>query len=165
MAGYFGDEPTCARCDYPRRLHHLLRVDHDYTERPNENAPGAGATATEGNESDPQQTGDSPMKLTFPDPARVLAELPEDQREDGTTVVLYTCTQGPFTGRISRYVYQHDHTGETVIDPIHITIDSSEQDGGQMFHDLTILDGQTSDFTVLVGALLAAYRQITGGAK
>lgn len=50
-AGYFGDEPTCVRCDYPRRLHHLLGVDHDYTEQPNENAPGAAATATEGNET------------------------------------------------------------------------------------------------------------------
>ncbi|WML64766.1 hypothetical protein [Rhodococcus sp. AH-ZY2] len=27
---YFGDEPTCTRCDYPERLHHLLRVDHNF---------------------------------------------------------------------------------------------------------------------------------------
>lgn len=65
MAGYFGDEPTCARCDYPRRLHHLLGVDHDYTEQPNKKAPDAGQ-GTEGNESDPQQTGDSPMNDTRP---------------------------------------------------------------------------------------------------
>ena len=58
MTGYFGDEPTCQRCDYPRRLHHLLGVEHDYTEPPNENAPDAGQ-GTEGNESNPQQEGDS----------------------------------------------------------------------------------------------------------
>ena len=52
MASYFGDEPTCARCDYPRRLHHLLGVDHDYTEQ---DAPGPGATGAEGNESNPYQ--------------------------------------------------------------------------------------------------------------
>lgn len=50
MTGYFGDEPTCQRCDYPRRLHHLLGVEHDYTEPPKENAPDAGQ-GIEGNES------------------------------------------------------------------------------------------------------------------
>lgn len=55
MTSYFGDEPTCHRCDFPRRLHHLLRVEHECTERPNENAPGAAGTATEGNESDTHQ--------------------------------------------------------------------------------------------------------------
>ncbi|MFC9833193.1 hypothetical protein ACFVKB_05105 [Rhodococcus sp. NPDC127530] len=43
MSLYFGDEPTCLRCDYPRRLHHLLGVEHDYEPRPNdESAPDAG---------------------------------------------------------------------------------------------------------------------------
>lgn len=55
-AGYFGDEPTCVRCDYPRRLHHLLGVDHDYTERPNENAPDA-RQGNEGNEPTNQKKG------------------------------------------------------------------------------------------------------------
>lgn len=32
MPGYFGDEPTCRRCDYPRRLHHLLGVSHEFDE-------------------------------------------------------------------------------------------------------------------------------------
>ncbi|WP_064256160.1 hypothetical protein [Rhodococcus sp. HS-D2] len=59
MAGYFGDEPTCRRCDYPRRLHHLLGVDHDYDERSQENAPGAEATATEGKEITSNQEGNS----------------------------------------------------------------------------------------------------------
>ena len=54
MVGYFGDEPTCRRCDYPRRLHHLLRVDHDY-----EDAPGPAATGAEGGETANQQEGDS----------------------------------------------------------------------------------------------------------
>ncbi|MCF8786889.1 hypothetical protein [Rhodococcus ruber] len=40
MSGYFGDEPTCARCDYPRRLHHLLRVGHDYEPGPSDDDPG-----------------------------------------------------------------------------------------------------------------------------
>jgi hypothetical protein len=31
MASYFGDEPTCTRCDYPARLHHLLNMAHEYT--------------------------------------------------------------------------------------------------------------------------------------
>ncbi|AOD21312.1 hypothetical protein IM25_06480 [Rhodococcus sp. p52] len=60
MAGYFGTEPTCARCDYPRRLHHLLGVEHDYTEPPNENAPDAGQ-GIEGSESANQEAGDSDM--------------------------------------------------------------------------------------------------------
>lgn len=34
MSYYFGDEPTCTRCDYPERLHQLLRVDHDYAAPP-----------------------------------------------------------------------------------------------------------------------------------
>ncbi|WAL46790.1 hypothetical protein [Rhodococcus pyridinivorans] len=49
--GYFGDELTCRHCDYPRRLHHLLRVDHEYTERPNENAPAPVAAGNEGTEN------------------------------------------------------------------------------------------------------------------
>ncbi|WMM73005.1 hypothetical protein RCF27_01225 [Rhodococcus pyridinivorans] len=65
MAGYFGDEPTCQRCDYPRRLHHLLGVEHDYTERPEENAPDAGQ-GIEGNESTNQEAGDSAMQSTDP---------------------------------------------------------------------------------------------------
>ncbi len=65
MAGYFGAEPTCARCDYPRRLHHLLGVNHDYTEPPNENAPDAGQ-GIEGNESTNQEAGDSDMQSTDP---------------------------------------------------------------------------------------------------
>lgn len=65
MAGYFGNEPTCARCDYPRRLHHLLGVEHDYTERPSENAPDAGQ-GIEGNESTNQEAGDSDMQSTDP---------------------------------------------------------------------------------------------------
>ncbi len=55
MAGYFGTEPTCQRCDYPQRLHHLLRVDHEYTERPNKNAPAPVAAGNEGNEPTTQQ--------------------------------------------------------------------------------------------------------------
>ena len=50
MAGYFGDEPTCDRCDYPRRLHHLLGVEHEYTPRLNENALADGQV-DEGNEN------------------------------------------------------------------------------------------------------------------
>jgi len=53
--GYFGTETTCQQCNYPRQLHHLLGVDHDYTERPNENAPDAGQ-GIEGNESANQQS-------------------------------------------------------------------------------------------------------------
>lgn len=59
MPGYFGDEPTCQRCDYPRRLHHLLGVEHDYTEPPNENAPGAAGTATEGIDPTPTRKKES----------------------------------------------------------------------------------------------------------
>ncbi len=55
---YFGREPACVRCGYPRRLHHLLGVEHDYTERPKENAPDAGQ-GTEGNESITHQNEES----------------------------------------------------------------------------------------------------------
>jgi len=62
MAGYFGDEPTCARCDYPRRLHHMLRVEHEYTERPDKkNAPGSAATDSEGTNGTDYQEGTSSM--------------------------------------------------------------------------------------------------------
>ncbi|MDT2004560.1 hypothetical protein FXW78_07085 [Rhodococcus opacus] len=50
MSLYFGDEPTCLRCDYPRRLHHLLGVDHEYEPPANENTPGSGQ-GSEGNEN------------------------------------------------------------------------------------------------------------------
>lgn len=50
MRGYFGAEPTCERCDYPRRLHHLLGVEHEYTPSPNENTPADGQV-DEGNEN------------------------------------------------------------------------------------------------------------------
>lgn len=67
MAGYFGTEPTCARCDYPKRLHYRLRVEHEYTERPNENAPDAGQ-GIEGNEirTDNQEGTDSVTQTTTP---------------------------------------------------------------------------------------------------
>lgn len=53
MSGYFGDEATCRRCDYPRRLHDLLGVGHEYTPR-EENGPGAGfPPATEASENNP----------------------------------------------------------------------------------------------------------------
>lgn len=48
--GYFGAESTCERCDYPRRLHHLRGVLHDYTPGPNENALAEGQV-DEGNEN------------------------------------------------------------------------------------------------------------------
>jgi len=59
MTGYFGDEPTCQRCDYPRRLHHLLGVEHDYTAHQIENnAPDAGQ-GIEGSESITHQNEES----------------------------------------------------------------------------------------------------------
>ena len=97
MAGYFRNEPTCARCDYPRRLHHLLRAEHDYTERPKENAPGAAATAPEGNESDTHQNeGIMTHHTVTPASYLVIAVLAGIE-----TIVSHTAT---FAGAVERSV-------------------------------------------------------------
>lgn len=72
-SGYFGDEPTCGRCDYPRRLHRLLRVDHDYEEAPTVD-PVVGATGGEGPNPTPSLEKESVM--TVPQPTD-QAEIPE----------------------------------------------------------------------------------------
>lgn len=97
MTGYFGDEPTCYRCDYPRRLHHLLRVEHEYTERPKENAPGAAGTATEGNESDTHQNeGIMTHDTVTPTSYLVLAVLAGIE-----TIISHTVT---FAGAVERSI-------------------------------------------------------------
>lgn len=71
MPGYFGSEPTCKRCDYPRRLHHLLNVEHDYEPQNNENAPGAAGTDSEGTNRPNPQEGTDPLNI-LPDAAELV---------------------------------------------------------------------------------------------
>jgi len=87
MTGYFGSEPTCRRCDYPRRLHHLLRVEHDY-EPGKEDAPGAGGAATEGKESASQQKEES-MTHNTATPASYLVRAEVDGAEQ---IIAHTAT-------------------------------------------------------------------------
>lgn len=73
MPGYFGDEPTCRRCDYPKRVHHLLNVEHEYRPSENGDAPDRGAgtpLAAEGIETkntNPHQEGDDVTVHQTPD--------------------------------------------------------------------------------------------------
>ncbi len=83
MSGYFGNEPTCTRCDYPRRLHHLLGVDHDY-QASNAKAPDAGQ-GIEGSESHPASKQGTNSAVTLPNvptPAEAIADVSPDS---GTT--------------------------------------------------------------------------------
>lgn len=167
MVGYFGDEPTCRRCDYPRRLHHLIRVDHDY-----EDAPGPAATGTEGEETTNQQEGDSMSNDTAPNgvitPVRTAEENvrtlePADNEDAGQSFLLAEVTRGVFTARIWRYDYLED--GRIGSEPLEITIDSTGMKGGEMFHDLCVFSDQLEDFRYVTAAIVDAHTYLSGGAQ
>ncbi|NLE78848.1 MAG: hypothetical protein GX610_04575 [Rhodococcus sp.] len=130
--------------------------------REQRDAPGPAATGSEGEEITSNQEGNLMSQNTVPNPAdaaAVLALLPLDEQIDGTLVVLAAAKRGPFTAEITKYA-RRTESGEIVLDELEVTIDSRDQAGGQMFSDLTILDGQFEDFVDVVNAIAADYRAI-----
>ncbi|MFD6860542.1 hypothetical protein ACFWCF_24785 [Rhodococcus sp. NPDC060090] len=93
-----------------------------------------------------------------------LGALTEEEQLDGNLVVLAQVKRGPFTAEITKYARRAEN-GEIVLDELEVTIDSRDQAGGQMFSDLTILDGQFEDFAYVVNAIAAEYRAIVGQVK
>lgn len=90
-----------------------------------------------------------------------LGALTEEEQADGNIVVLAQVKRGPFTAEITKYA-RRDENGVIVLDELEVTIDSRDQAGGQMFSDLTILEGQFDDFLYVVNAIAADYRVIVG---
>ncbi|MGX6513035.1 hypothetical protein [Rhodococcus sp. SJ-2] len=90
-----------------------------------------------------------------------LGALTEEEQLDGNLVVLAQVKRGPFTAEITKYARRAEN-GAIVFDELELTIDSRDQAGGQMFSDLTILDGQFDDFVYVVNAIAVEYRAIVG---
>ncbi|MCK0091219.1 hypothetical protein MWU77_10550 [Rhodococcus sp. F64268] len=133
--------------------------------RQQENAPDA-VQGVEGKEPSNQEEGDSAMQSTDivhgrEEALEALAARSIKDQEDGFLVVLSVARSGPFRAEITQYARRAEN-GEIVFDELELTIDSSDQAGGQMFSDLTILDGQLDDFLTVVEQITAEYRAIVG---
>ncbi|MFH5231008.1 hypothetical protein [Antrihabitans spumae] len=107
--------------------------------------------------------------LTAPTSSEVLAQLAAlpfaqsgpDSTSHAATTLLAKVERGPFVAEITRFdmveIGEPPYTA-----PPQITIDSSEQDGGQMFHDLTVLRDHVGDFLQVAIEIAADYKAVVG---
>lgn len=95
---------------------------------------------------------------TAPTSAEVLARLNPD---DGEDTVLAQVERGPFTVRVTRWDAKDGV--EECSEPPQIVLDCRDQDGGEMFFDLTVLPHNVDDFTAVALESAADYKALTGG--
>jgi hypothetical protein len=90
-----------------------------------------------------------------PTSAEVLAELAPNGGQD---TVLAQVTKGAFVAQVLRY---DGHDGdETFTEQPNIVIDCADQDGGQSFHDLTVLPRNIDAFVEMVIEAVVDYRAL-----
>lgn len=94
--------------------------------------------------------------LNAPSSAAVHSELGND---DGRTTILAQVDRGPFTATVSRWDGRDG--SETFVGAPRIGFDSSQQDGEEMFRDLTVLPQHVEDFAAVVTEIVDDYRKIT----
>ena len=92
--------------------------------------------------------------------AEVIAGLEPDGME---LTVLAEVIRGPFTARIKRHDAK-DGT-EAYSDAPQIEIDCSDQDGGELFCDLTILPQHVDDFLHVALEIWADFKVVTDGTE
>ncbi len=91
-----------------------------------------------------------------PTAGEVLSRL---QPGGSESTVLAEVVRGPFTARVTRWNAK-DGT-DAYSDEPRIEIDCSDQDGGEMFVDLTILPHNADDFSAVTAEIVADYRALT----
>jgi len=91
-----------------------------------------------------------------PTSAEVLAKIGAD---GGECTIVAEVVKAPFSARISRWD-ANDGDGPYT-DPPRIEIDCSDQDGGEMFFDLTILPEYVDIFAAVVAEIVADYKAVT----
>ncbi|MFC9769334.1 hypothetical protein [Rhodococcus jostii] len=96
--------------------------------------------------------------LQAPTRAEVLAQLGED---DGVTTTLAQVQRPPFLAVVTRWDGRDGN--EVFGDPPRLEFDSSAQDGGEMFRDLTVLPQHVELFVQVVNEIVADYRSIVEG--
>ncbi|QIP43659.1 hypothetical protein G9444_6416 [Rhodococcus erythropolis] len=98
--------------------------------------------------------------VNAPTSEQVLAKLDED---GGESTILAEVERAPFKAQISRY---DGHDGEEFFTDLpRIEIDCSDQDGGEMFVDLTILPDYVETFAEVVNEIVSDYRAIGSRCK
>lgn len=93
---------------------------------------------------------------TAPTSAEVIARLRPDAME---LTVLAEVVRGPFTAVIKRHDARDGN--EPYSDAPQIEIDCSDQDGGDLFCDLTILPQHLDDFVAMATEIASDYRTVT----
>lgn len=96
---------------------------------------------------------------TIPNAPTSVEALAQLQPNDGKDTVLAEVTKGAFVAQILRY---DGHDGEEAFtEEPNIVIDCADQDGGQSFHDLTVLPRNVAAFMEAVIEIVADYTALT----
>ncbi|MBP2526397.1 hypothetical protein [Rhodococcus sp. PvP104] len=98
--------------------------------------------------------------VNAPTSEQVSAKLDEN---GGESTILAQVERAPFKAQILRY---DGHDGEEFFTDLpRIEIDRSDQDGGEMFVDLTILPDYVETFAEVVNEIVSDYRAIASRCK
>lgn len=118
------------------------------------NAPEPAATGIEGSSNSTQQMRGTLVKIISNPPTSAEVAASFESRNAGKWTTLAETSSGTFTATIERYDFLDGD--EVCVGGTEIHIDNAEQDGGESWHDLTVLKHQAKNFAKIAVEMIAA---------